>query len=455
MRIIWAQASDQARYRLAIRVTSLAIVSSHSTLTVDDITHNNASGLQASNNRVAGQAGWRAQNRSSLPVSAFDVDNRNGARFSGGHREPLLQPLLEFHMLLAVKIRARPKWKMVTPLLAVGALCLATAGAIQSVSAVTPIGGAAPLSETGALPSAMKPGLFGPPANGGTPDIMADGATSEFARIAGGPIIDAGPAARRFSFAGTAQDRGRAAECLAMAVYYEAASEGVAGQQAVAQVVLNRVNHPAYPAGVCNVVFQGSERVTGCQFSFTCDGSMARKPSKYAWVRALDIANKALAGEVFGKVGLATHYHTHAVNPVWAPHLHPVGALGEHRFYRWRGKSGTPVAFTTRHGGFERSAHSFIAQREVVPVDNALLTIALDQLPSGQAAPVSALPEALDTTSALPVAMPQPRPSRLHADRNGGKLQVGGGSRLKADEAGTLAPKHAPATLNAAQKLPQ
>ncbi len=400
---------------------------------VNEINNAVAFGSQASGTRQAGSDDWRADE---CPY------------FRPSRQEPLLQPLFEFHMLLAAKIRARPKWKVVTPLLAVGALCLATAGTIQSASAVAPIGGAAPLSETGELPSAMKPGLFGPPLGGGALEDVINGDTSEFARISAGPIIDAGPTARRFAFAGSALDRGRAAECLAMAVYYEAASEGVAGQQAVAQVVLNRVNHPAYPAGVCNVVFQGSERVTGCQFSFTCDGSMARKPNKYAWVRALDIANKALAGEVFGKVGLATHYHTHAVRPVWAPHLHPVGALGEHRFYRWRGKSGTPTAFTTRHGGYERSADSFIAQREVVPVDNALLTIALDQLPAGDA---SALPDMVSEIAPPPAAVPQAPQSRLHADKDSGKLRVGGGSRLKADEAGTLDPAHSRAKLKTAE----
>src|ERR687897_263864 len=63
-------------------------------------------------------------------------------------------------------------------------------------------------------------------------------------------------------------------ECLTQAVYYEARNQSADGQRAVAQVVLNRVRHPSYPNSVCGVVFQGSERVTGCQFTFTCDGSM-------------------------------------------------------------------------------------------------------------------------------------------------------------------------------------
>ena len=82
------------------------------------------------------------------------------------------------------------------------------------------------------------------------------------------------PAARAFlDRAATKGDRLRALECLTAAVYYEAGSEPVEGQRAVAQVVLNRVRHPAYPNSVCGVVFEGAERTTGCQFTFTCADS--------------------------------------------------------------------------------------------------------------------------------------------------------------------------------------
>src|SRR5690606_10710768 len=123
-------------------------------------------------------------------------------------------------------------------------------------------------------------------------------------------LLDSGPTARPLRLAGTVLDRARAQQCLTMAVYYEAASEPDAGQRAVAQVVLNRVAHPTYPDTVCGVVFQGSERTTGCQFSFTCDGSLARKPAKMWWDRAAAVARAELAGAVYAPVGLATHYHT-------------------------------------------------------------------------------------------------------------------------------------------------
>ncbi|MHA6333234.1 cell wall hydrolase [Qipengyuania sp. CAU 1752] len=166
-------------------------------------------------------------------------------------------------------------------------------------------------------------------------------------------VRDAGPAARAFGAGGSGLDMARALQCLASAVYYEAASESIGGQKAVAQVVLNRVAHPTYPRSVCGVVYQGSERSTGCQFSFTCDGSLARKPSTTAWARAMRVAREALAGDVYAPVGFATHYHTTWVSPYWAPSLDFIGTIGAHRFYRWRGAAGKPSAFSTTYIGGE------------------------------------------------------------------------------------------------------
>jgi len=101
-----------------------------------------------------------------------------------------------------------------------------------------------------------------------------------------GQALPVGPAARALRAGGTALDQMRALTCLTQAVYYEAASEPDGGQRAVAQVVLNRVAHPAYPKTVCGVVYQGSERSTGCQFTFTCDGALARMPNRMPKQRA-------------------------------------------------------------------------------------------------------------------------------------------------------------------------
>ncbi|HEV7352120.1 MAG TPA: cell wall hydrolase [Brevundimonas sp.] len=145
----------------------------------------------------------------------------------------------------------------------------------------------------------------------------------------------------------------RALDCLTAAVHYEAANEPAVGQAAVAQVVLNRVRHPAYPSTVCGVVFQGSERETGCQFTFTCDGSLARPPRPEAWARARAVASAALNGLVIPNVGMATHYHADYVAPIWATNLVKLGQIGVHIFYRWTGAWGLPGAFNVAHPGTE------------------------------------------------------------------------------------------------------
>ena len=162
------------------------------------------------------------------------------------------------------------------------------------------------------------------------------------------------PAARPFTMASAgAESRERALECLTSAIYYEAGQEPLAGQQAVAQVVLNRVRHPAFPASVCGVVYQGSTRTTGCQFTFTCDGSLARAPERSAWNRAREVARSALNGFVQPAVGNATHYHASYVAPYWAPTLAKTAAIGAHIFYRWSGGWGLPAAFTKSWSGRE------------------------------------------------------------------------------------------------------
>lgn len=145
----------------------------------------------------------------------------------------------------------------------------------------------------------------------------------------------------------------RALKCLTDAIYYEAANEPDAGQRAVAQVILNRMRHPTFPNSVCGVIYQGSERATGCQFSYSCDGSMARIPARASWLRAQNVAAQALAGSVYAPVGTATHYHATYVYPYWAPSLNFVGTIGAHRFYSWKGNAGRQSAFFRSHAGFE------------------------------------------------------------------------------------------------------
>jgi hypothetical protein len=154
------------------------------------------------------------------------------------------------------------------------------------------------------------------------------------------------PPARPYSEAfATPADRLRATECLTAAIYYEAAIEPLDGQRAVAQVVLNRVRHPAFPKSVCGVVFQGSDRATGCQFTFSCDGALTRTPAAALWARARKVAEEALSGKVYAPVGWSTHYHTNWVVPYWSSSLTKDAIVGSHIFYRWAGGWGRTPAF--------------------------------------------------------------------------------------------------------------
>lgn len=144
----------------------------------------------------------------------------------------------------------------------------------------------------------------------------------------------------------------RALQCLALAMYYEAGFEGPAGRMAVAQVVLNRVRHPAFPDSVCAVVFQRSAGNV-CQFTFACDGAMQRPRLPALWHLTLDEAAAALAGKVYAPVGMATHYHADYVFPAWAPRLDKIAVVGTHQFYRWPGGWGLRGAFSATYAGDE------------------------------------------------------------------------------------------------------
>lgn len=206
-----------------------------------------------------------------------------------------------------------------------------------------------------------------------------------------------GPAARPYVFKGaTPLDASRAQYCLTAAIYYEAASETDNGMRGVAQTVLNRVRHPSFPNSVCGVVFQGSQRAGVCQFTFACDGAMARAPAAGGWARASRIAAEALAGKVFPSVGLATHYHTQAIWPRWGKSLVMTNIVGAHIFHRWRGRWGTPDAFRAAYAGRE-------------PVPGPYLPVAQQVAILGKGG-AGALAGAAAAPMTPPVAAPAPAP---------------------------------------------
>ncbi len=223
-------------------------------------------------------------------------------------------------------------------------------------------------------PAPLQPAAAPDPAAPGLALLLGNPA---FAANAALPVADGlNPAAASYAFRGrTPLDQLRSLDCLAQAVYYEARSESEDGQRAVAQVVLNRVRHPAWPNSVCGVVYQGPMRPGGgCQFTFTCDGSLAIRPAGIGWAQARAIAAEALAGRTFAGVGLSTHYHTSAVFPSWAPRLAKTAVIGAHNFYRLPGVPGLPGAFLARYAGSEpvpRPAAYLPFRRPAMPLDVA------------------------------------------------------------------------------------
>jgi hypothetical protein len=228
-----------------------------------------------------------------------------------------------------------------------------------TLDAPKPIDGAEDLANVLGVnrPDTARPAAY---PSGFDPTVMTTGGVDPNAVLPPQPFampnsFAAGPAAAPYVFRGrTGTDTLRATMCLTAAIYYEAANEPDAGQAAVAQVVLNRVRHPAYPNTVCDVVYQGTERNdTLCQFTFGCDGALSRRPTAAGWARARRVAVAALNGAVFAPVGMATHYHTLAVSPFWNKSLVATGVFGAHIFFRWPGGAGNPAAFRDVYAGRE------------------------------------------------------------------------------------------------------
>jgi hypothetical protein len=188
----------------------------------------------------------------------------------------------------------------------------------------------------------------------------------------------------RFSAAADPETPADALQCLTSAVYYEAGREPEAGKRAVAQVVINRWANRAFPKTICGVIHQGAP-APGCQFSFMCDGALARKPAPDVWRDAETIARAALNGYVETSVGAATHYHADYVVPVWAGTMLKLTKLGRHIFYRWPGAA----AFVVAH-----------------PDEPVAATPAETPLVSGRASPPPVAP-----STANPPAAPAPIPS--------------------------------------------
>ncbi|MGV3510863.1 MAG: cell wall hydrolase [Novosphingobium sp.] len=130
-------------------------------------------------------------------------------------------------------------------------------------------------------------------------------------------------------------------ECLIKAIAYEAGYEPADGRRAVAEVIINRMRSGTHPATICGVVFEGASRTTGCQFTFTCDGSLRHRLPFRVMEEARQIADEALSGFSAERVGGALNYHADYVLPYWAPSMHRTAKIGRHIFYRPKGERTT------------------------------------------------------------------------------------------------------------------
>jgi len=277
--------------------------------------------------------------------------------------------------------------------------CTAAAAAARTAAS----GPAGPV-EADLVPIATGPNRFLPIAPAEAEQINAE------RPLSGRPLQAAPPTLLPSSWQPEAREAAR--RCLAAAVYYEASGEGWHGELSVAQVVLNRVRHPAYPKTICETVYQGSNLPTGCQFTFTCDGRLAHPPSPAGWKQAEAVANAALSGTVEPRVGMSTHYHTRSVVPYWASSLDKLAVVGNHIFYTFAGPAGNRRAFSG-----SMLADAATLGNSPVQASEPKAVAATD----GEMAPVAPLPSAASRIRADAVA-----PVRLAADEGGSLLARGG-----------------------------
>ena len=329
-----------------------------------------------------------------------------------------------FPIYIGWALRGRRKWWAAAGVAALALLGAAIAwsdfGAWHGKSSGQAKGAGASIPASAAMPLNLPPpDMFRPL----SPEEAAkENAERPFVKRADSP-------AGKFVLNAPADDRDRALTCLTQAVYYEAAGEGTDGERAVAQVVINRMRHPGYPASICGVVYQGAQSGSGCQFTFTCNGSLLRPPAPDLWTRARKVAQDALSGKVFAPVGHATHYHADYVLPYWADSLDKTVQIGRHIFYRLRGGLGDRSAFSQRYAGSEPE----------IPPPNG--TVVLPQSTSTEQLAGALRGDNVNGPARDVERAGQPAQPPLAADANGGSLIADGQA---AAAAGSHRPKETP-----------
>jgi spore germination cell wall hydrolase CwlJ-like protein len=213
------------------------------------------------------------------------------------------------------------------------------------------------------------------------------------------------PAARPWAASPT--DTARQLDCLSEAVYYEARGETPAGQAAVAQVVLNRVRHSAFPNSICAVVYQGMESGR-CQFSFACNGAMQAVRRQSVWERSRRVAENALGGYVVAEVGTATHFHVTGLQPGWR-NMVQVGTIGAHVFYRFGGRNGAPNAFDETPQSDSELILASTAETFEADETEGALTPAASNVDTAETAPAVAPRAAAPAASGAPAPAGEPQ----------------------------------------------
>lgn len=243
----------------------------------------------------------------------------------------------------------------------------AHAKADASPSAVAPLVSAALFFATSEnpLPAAAAP------AAASTPSVAVDPAGVRMAAYT--PSEEA--LKLKYTGESEAEFQERERRCLATAIYFEARGEPIKGQQAVAQVIMNRVRSPLFPDTVCGVVYQGQFQKAGCQFSFACDGIADVPRDAQQWAVAVRISKQVTEGKVWlPEIGYATHYHATYVRPDWIPIMSKITQVGRHVFYKYRNDRPYVVE--------EASAPAAATSSSPVPALNAATDLAPSQVPS-------------------------------------------------------------------------
>lgn len=123
------------------------------------------------------------------------------------------------------------------------------------------------------------------------------------------------------------------AQCLALAMYWEAKAEGRSGMRAVGHVVLNRTRDERFPDSPCAVVYEGGEG-RGCQFSWYCDGRSDRPTEPRNWRVAQALAAELLSGQLDDTTQGSLFFHAKRLKTPWRVPRTKTVIVGNHVFYR-------------------------------------------------------------------------------------------------------------------------